>query len=215
MTDPLDKWKSEFGNDYTKRNEITPDLIEARSNMWFNIFSNMPSPPGSILEIGAGNGQNMVAIGNALTFIAQNQNRPDLRCILHACEPNEQARINLQNNVPYVNAYPDSIYDINLEDGVVDFVFTSGVLIHIPPDQLDKAMAEMYRVSSKYIYIAEYFSPQCEEIKYRGNDGMLWRNDFGSLFLDKFKLRVVGYGFYWKRITKLDNLTWWLLEKVH
>lgn len=215
MSDPLDKWKGEFGDDYSKRNELTPELIEARTNLWYNLFSIIGDVPNSMLEIGAGNGQNMIAIGNAITFMSQQQGNKPLKSTLYACEPNGQARANLENNVPYVNSFPDSIYNINLEDSAVDFVFTSGVLIHIPPDQLDKAISEMYRVSSKYIFIAEYFAPQCEEIKYRDNDGMLWRNDFGGLFLDKFKLRVMGYGFYWKRLTKLDNLTWWLLEKVH
>ncbi len=214
MSDPLDKWKGTFGDDYTKRNDITPELIEARSNMWYNMFCFMQDVPKSILEIGAGSGQNMISISNSISYINKEKNT-HFNAHLYACEPNDQARANLENNLPYVNTFKDSIYDINLEDGSVDFVFTSGVLIHIPPERLDKAMSEMYRVSSKYIFIAEYFSPQCEEIKYRDNDGMLWKNDFGGLFLDKFKLRVIGYGFHWKRLTKLDNLTWWLMEKTH
>lgn len=214
MSDPLDKWKGEFGNSYTERNQITPELIEARTTMWVNMFSMMNEVPNSIMEIGAGNGQNLIGIGNAITYLSQQAGK-SIKSIISACEPNDQARYNLEHNVPYVNSYPDNIYDLKQEDSSVEFVFTSGVLIHIPPENLHKAISEMYRVSSKYIYIAEYFAPQCEEIKYRDNDGMLWRNDFGGLFLDKFKLRVVGYGFMWKRLTKLDNLTWTLMEKVH
>lgn len=215
MNNPLDKWKGQFGDDYAARNQITPELIEARTTMWVNVLSILPEVPKSIMEIGAGNGQNLIAIGNAITYIMQNTNNHSIKSIISACEPNDQARHNLEQTVPYVNSYSDTIYDINQDDSSYEFVFTSGVLIHIPPDKLDKAISEMYRVSSKYIFIAEYFAPQCEEIKYRDQEGMLWRNDFAGAFLEKFKLRVVNYGFLWKKITRLDNLTWTLMEKVH
>ena len=213
MNNPLDKWKGQFGDEYAERNKIEPELIEARTNFWMSIFQSMNYVPNSMLEIGAGNGQNMMAIGAAITLLSNE--RSPIKCFLSATEPNQEARANLLINAPYVNIYPDSIYDIKQASGSIDFVFTSGVLIHIPPDQLDKAVSEMYRVSSKYILCAEYFSPQCEEIKYQEQEGLLWRSDFGGVFLDKYKLRVINYGFCWKRITKLDNLTWWLMEKTH
>ena len=36
----------------------------------------------------------------------------------------------------------------------------------------------------------------------------------GGFWLDHLPgLRVIAYGFSWKRLTGLDNLTWWLFEK--
>lgn len=49
---------------------------------------------------------------------------------------------------------------------------------------------------------------------YRGHDDRLFKRDFGGYWLDHFSdLWTVAYGFAWKRITGLDNLTWWLFEK--
>ena len=51
-------------------------------------------------------------------------------------------------------------------------------------------------------------------IPYRGQEGLLFKRDFGGLWLDSFpSLRTVAYGFAWKRVTGVDNLTWWLFEK--
>ena len=42
----------------------------------------------------------------------------------------------------------------------------------------------------------------------------LFKRDFGGFWLDNFPdLQVVKYGFSWKRLTGLDNLTWWVFEK--
>ena len=48
----------------------------------------------------------------------------------------------------------------------------------------------------------------------RRRTGLLFKRDFGALWMDRFHgLRIVDYGFFWKRATGLDNLTWWLFEK--
>ena len=71
-----------------------------------------------------------------------------------------------------------------------------------------------HRVARRYIVCVEYFSDQPETIPYRGHSEVLFKRDFGSLWLDCFPdLRVLDYGFFWKRLTGLDNLTWWLFEK--
>ena len=92
--------------------------------------------------------------------------------------------------------------------------FTSGVLIHIHPDDLLDSMGEIHRVAKRYVVCIEYFSDKPEMIPYRGHDDRLFKRDFGSYYLDNFPdLSVVDYGFSWKRLTGLDNLTWWVFEK--
>jgi pseudaminic acid biosynthesis-associated methylase len=101
-----------------------------------------------------------------------------------------------------------------LQDAAVEFSFTSGVLIHIAPDDLLASCAEIYRVSSRYIACAEYFNPTPVEIEYRGHSGVLFKRDFGGYWLDNFlDLELVDYGFLWRRATGLDDLTWWLFRK--
>lgn len=213
MNNPLDKWKGQFGNDYSDRNQTTPEMLNSRRNLWMNLFQTMGYTPKSILEVGAGNGQNLIAIKDVFDVLGQ---KSPIKCEMSAVEPNEESSSRLIADCPYVSTFRDAdIYALPFNNSSVEFVFTSGVLIHIPPGELDKAMGEIYRVSSKSIFCLEYFAPDCEPIKYRDQEGMLWRNDFGKLYAEKFKLRVVGYGFCWKFITGLDNLTWTLLEKTH
>ena len=102
-----------------------------------------------------------------------------------------------------------------LESSSIDLVFTSGVLIHIAPEDLYTSCSEIYRVSSKYIVSVEYFNPTPVELSYRGHDGVLFKRDFGSFWIENFpNLKVLDYGFFWKPITGLDNLTWWLFRKA-
>jgi len=92
--------------------------------------------------------------------------------------------------------------------------FTSGVLIHVEPGRLVATLDEIHRVSSKYILAAEYFSPRPEALTYRGQDGLLFKNDFGGLYMDRFPdLKLMDYGFFWKRVSGIDDITWWLFRK--
>lgn len=45
-----------------------------------------------------------------------------------------------------------SAFDIPYKDNYFDLVFTSGVLIHIAPQDIKEALKEIYRVSKKYIW---------------------------------------------------------------
>ena len=75
-----------------------------------------------------------------------------------------------------------SAFDLPFKNNYFDLVFTSGVLIHIHPRDQKKAMREMYRVSNKYIWGFEYFNPTEQEIPYRGNRNVLWKNNFLKLW---------------------------------
>jgi spore coat polysaccharide biosynthesis protein SpsF len=104
--------------------------------------------------------------------------------------------------------------DIGLPDGAVDLAFTSGVLIHIHPDQLLASCREIHRVARRYIVCSEYFADTPQEVPYRGNRDALFKRDFGGFYLDNFPdLALVDYGFAWKRSTGLDNPTWWVFAK--
>jgi pseudaminic acid biosynthesis-associated methylase len=161
-------------------------------------------PPAKILEIGCNIGQNLRALARLTT------------AELHAVEPNSQARRRLlDDKVLPAERLTDAVAgETGLPSGAYDLVFTSGVLIHIHPDNLEAAVREMHRLSSRYLLCREYFADRPQEIPYRGLTEALFKRDFGGFFLDLFPDLVVrGYGFQWKRTTGLDNPTWWLFEK--
>jgi len=190
----VDVWAGEFGNAYTERNKSN----HFRKYMWHKILWSLPELPGSVLEVGANIGLNLDAIGGILPS-----------CDLLGLEPNISARKQLA-----YKTVGDTAQEIHLGSRSVDMVFTCGVLIHIHPEELEKVCGEIYRVSDRYIVCIEYFSAKPEEIPYRGCTGLLWKRDFGGFWLDHFSLRTVDYGFFWKRETGLDNLTWWVFEKL-
>lgn len=198
-------WRGEFGNAYVDRNVASSEQMQARLALWSEILSHTISvPPASILEVGANLGINLRAF----------QQLSSARRL--ALEPNEKAReiLVMDGIVAPGDVRGGLAQKIDFPDAVADFAFTSGVLIHIHPDHLAASLKEIHRCSSRWIACVEYFSDKPEMIPYRGHDDRLFKRDFGGLWLDSFPdLRIVAYGFAWKRVTGLDNLTWWLFEK--
>lgn len=201
----LDAWQGDFGDAYIERNAPEPEIMEARRGMWRKILTPLSDdPPTSIFEVGANIGLNLRALGE-LT---------DAR--LMAIEPNASARKRLiaDDVLAADDIYEGVAQSIDLPDGAADMVFTSGVLIHISPADLGAACTEIHRISNKYIACIEYFSDTPEEVRYRSQDGLLFKRDFGEFWLNSFPtLSLVDYGFFWKRTTGLDNLTWWVFRK--
>ena len=75
----------------------------------------------------------------------------------------------------------------------------------------------LYRASDRYIIIAEYYNPSPVEVVYRGHSGRLFKRDFAGEMIDKFpKLRVLDYGFVWRRdpVFPQDDTNWFVLEKA-
>ncbi len=201
----LKAWRGEFGDNYTERNVADDLALHARTRMWARILDPLiGDEPNSILEVGANLGLNLRAVKRLS------------KARLTAVEPNSAARERLVADkiLPAEAVHDATAGELPFADGVFDLAFTSGVLIHIAPDELGSACDEIYRVVSKYILCCEYFSDKEETISYRGRDGLLFKRDFGDFWMTRHPdLCLVDYGFFWKRATGLDNLTWWLFRK--
>ena len=198
-------WLGKFGDDYCKRNIVTTKEVRDCEKIFNDIFKKVSTKKiNRVLEVGCNQGRNLLAMQNVF------------ECECFGIEPNKSARESIKNkNVIISNNIVDAFADdIPFENSFFDLVFTSVVLIHIPNDKLEKCIDEIYRVSRNYILTIEYFSPNNEEIKYRGKKGLLFKRDYGSAFLDKYpKLKLIDYGFFWKRVTLQDNVNWWLFKK--
>lgn len=205
-------WLEEFGDNYHDRNVLTDEQTKNRVAFFAQIF-NMTSEMGkkpylkSIIEVGAGSGNNVKVISK---IISDN----GLNCKLGAIEPNEKARTEL-SKIEGLSVFGTPVPFTDIDLGQYDLAFTSGLLIHIPPNDLIAAMRNIYKLSSKYILCMEYFSPVERMISYRGQEEALWTRDYGSIWKDNFPLTCLGFGFLWKPVTSFDNITWWLFEKVN
>lgn len=206
MTDnqQLDRWRGDFGDAYVDRNSPTPEIVEIQQRVFQRALSAAQPHPESILEVGCNIGINLRAL--------QAVSSADL----FAIEPNSKARdVILQDNVLDEDHLFDGIGgSLPLGDNAVSLAFTCGVLIHIPEPDLQKTLHEIYRVSSQYILCLEYFARDPVTISYHDHGDMLFKRDFGGLYLDLFPdLEIVDDGFFWRRSTGADDLTWCLLKK--
>lgn len=213
MTEQKKLWQGEFGTEYVKRNVITEEQSRARRLLWDNIIKNIYFStkflPTTFLEVGAGIGANLMAINEILTA----DNMPKASYSFSATEINPTAIDVLKFNVPGINLLDTD--KLNKFTNSFDLVFTSGVLIHIHPAHRMQLMRNIYHASRRFVIAIEYFAPETRGIKYRGVDNALWLDDYGSIYLDNFGLRLISYGFCWKKVTGLDNVTYWIFEKTN
>jgi pseudaminic acid biosynthesis-associated methylase len=203
---PLGAWSGAFGDAYTERNSVSADVVRGRVRVLGKALAALESDmPKSVLEVGTNLGLNL----RALPSLVDGE--------IWGVEPNASARAKVTGDgvLPAERMLEGFGHQIPLADGAVDLTFTSGVLIHVDPTLLEQTMREIHRVASKYVLCIEYFSPKPETISYRGEDGLLFKRDFGGLYLDLFpNLELVDYGFFWKRTTVMDDSTWWLFRKA-
>ena len=204
-TDQQKLWAGVFGDYYQDRNKLTDEEVEKREPFLLNILQWSYSVTGhltkSVLEIGAGQGPNILALERISIKSA-------MPMMLYATELNQKARLHLSENCKTVQ-----ILDSIPNEPIADMVFTYGVLIHTHPAHVKNLMDQIFKASKRFIVCCEYFAPETRPMMYRGEKDALWLDDYGSKWLVNHSLRLVGYGFAWKKVTGLDNVTYWIFEK--
>lgn len=195
-------WEGDFGNEYTDRNRGA-GWVAANSAFFSKVLASTHHVK-EVLELGPNIGLNLMALRHLL---------PTAK--LSGVEINEKAASELQSNLQDVDLHVRSILDFQPE-ATWDLVFTKGVLIHINPDKLPLVYELMYRASSRYLLVSEYYNPKPTEVTYRGHTGKLFKRDFAGEILDKFSdLSLIDYGFVYHRDPNFpqDDMTWFLMEK--
>ena len=199
-TEQEEFWAGEFGSDYIDRNN-SESLLYSKVAMWARMLESANNVQ-SIRELGCNIGLNLVALKRL---------RPTLS--LSGYEINvEAARQASEFNVADIKQ--GSILD-KIDDGPVDLTFTAGVLIHINPDYLSNVYANLVDGSNRYVLVAEYYNPSPTQISYRGHKDRLFKRDFAGDMIDNFGLKLIDYGFIYKRDNwaPQDDISWFLLEK--
>lgn len=193
-------WEGNFGDSYANRNVIA----SADRASFFARLLQRTFGVSSVCELGANRGHNLQAIGS----LSPNFTLTGVD-IHHGVVEEMKAD-------PRIDAHCSAIQDYS--PGVpFDLVFVCGVLIHIAPADLPVIYRKLFELSKRYILMNEYFNPTPVEIEYRGHQDRLYKRDFGGDFLDMYKgrVRLVDFGFLWKRVEPAwDNTTWWLFEKT-
>jgi len=193
-------WAGSFGDDYIGRNKSS-ELLFTKVAMWSRILRSANSVM-SVRELGCNVGLNLVAL---------NKLRPELE--LSGYEINEKAVAEAKKS-GVASIFHGSILDV-LDEDPVDLTFTSGVLIHINPDHIDNVYRNLVSGSKRYVLVAEYYNPFPVTVNYRGCSDKLFKRDFAGDLIENYGLKLVDYGFVYKRDNwaPQDDVTWFLLEK--
>lgn len=178
-----ENWGGNHGNEYNQRN---PQNIEDMDKIYAQNYGGVTRSDLNkefidtllrdikILEVGAGVGAQLDGL-QKMGF----QN-------LYGIEINRDAIEISKKNLKGVDIILSSALDLPFKDNYFDLVFTSGVLIHISPDNIKTVIKEIVRCSKKYIWGFEYFAEDYTEVNYRGKDDLLWKTNFAQLYLDTF-----------------------------
>jgi pseudaminic acid biosynthesis-associated methylase len=176
-------WKGEFGKEYTDRNTFDLDALEAvyqknygmtRKQINENSLRGVPRD-ASFLEVGCNTGNQLLVLQKMGYFN------------LSGVELQPYALEIARSRAHDIAWMQGSVQALPYEAKTFDVVFTSGVLIHIAPADLPRAMDEIHRCAKTYIWGLEYYAPETTSVKYRGNDGLLWKMDYARTYLDRFK----------------------------
>jgi len=161
-------YNKEFWDKYADENE-------ARYNEEFAKFTRDLATSlrcTSVLEIGCGTGIDLRLFPDTFQ--------------IHGIDLNDNALDIAKKKLPIVNFKKGGITDLPFEDSSIDFVFTHQLLNYLDDDTLKKGVAEMYRVTGKYIMNCEKF----EETEKQIDENHKFRNMFKRWV--NYKVKIVS-----------------------
>jgi pseudaminic acid biosynthesis-associated methylase len=176
-------WKGEFGREYTDRNTLDADALDALYRKNYGITRT------------AINQESLGDISKRATFLEVGCNTGNQLLLLQRMGYLNLAGVELQpyaleiarSRLPNIALQQGSALAIPHRDALFDVVFTSGVLIHIAPTDLPCAMDEIHRCARSFIWGMEYYAPDVTEVNYRSHTGLLWKMDYAQRYLERFR----------------------------
>lgn len=182
QTEQMSTWANEFGKEYTDRNPHTAAEMNkmyegcfglTRTQLNQEFLDSLPRD-SKILEVGANVGAQL-AVLQEMGFTN-----------LYGIELQGYAVEQSKKYTKGINLIQGSAFDLPFKENYFDLVYTSGVLIHISPADLPKALAEIFRCAKKYIWGFEYYDETYREVTYRGKPNHLWKGNFADIYMKQF-----------------------------
>lgn len=206
-------WAGKLGDDYFVRNNTNGKSLEyvSRQKFWYRLLDGKKGTKKikesfprtgiyKILEVGCGSGEHLAQIPSGPLYgIDVNE-----KSLKYAKEKWGK----YGSNIIYGSAL-----DIPFKDNYFDLVFTCGLLIHIPPDGLLKAMSEIVRCSKKYVLCIEYTFETERERPFLGEMGITWERPYKNMYQNNFNLLTIEKGFLTKK-DGFNDLNYFMLEKI-
>jgi pseudaminic acid biosynthesis-associated methylase len=181
-TPQTSQWTGDFGRAYTDRNTLTVRELDSLCRTNYGItrrqlnesFLEKIPRDARLLEVGCNCGNQLLLL-QEMGFTN-----------LWGAEVQSYALESARARVQGAQLSQASALDLPYEDGYFDLVFTSGVLIHIAPADLPRALDEIHRCARTWIWGSEYYAEEVTHVNYRGHDDLLWKMDYAKSFLDRF-----------------------------
>ncbi len=175
-------WAGDFGREYTDRNTLSGAQLDSLYRTNYGItrrqlnedFLNDIPRDARILEVGCNSGNQLLVL-REMGFTN-----------LWGAEVQSYALELARARVPDAQLSQASALDLPYEDADFDLVLTSGVLIHISPADLERALDEIHRCATTWIWGMEYYAPEVTQVNYRGHDDLLWKMDYVKRYRDRF-----------------------------
>jgi pseudaminic acid biosynthesis-associated methylase len=200
-------WRGAMGQAYTDRSPRDVETLNARYVAAYGIdaaeltgqFLGSLDRSMRVLECGANVGVQLQLL-EAMGFTR-----------LYGLDVQHYAATQAPCRFPYTQG---TVLALPYPDRAFGLVFTSGLLIHVAPRDTPQALAEIRRVSARYIWGHEYYAPTFQAIPWRGCATALWKGDYSRMFCAQFpdlhivRSRLLGH----KTLKHLDTI--YLLERV-
>lgn len=195
-------WSDTYAKDYINKNNNFDKILGIQA--WKTMLRNTEEIH-TLLECGCNIGRNIMFL---------NETHPEARkSIIEISSPAYEF---VTRQYKLEHTFNGAILNSSFDTNQFDLVFTIGVLIHIAPNSLLEHMEKIYEYSRKYILMGEYFNRTPVMLEYQGQKDRLFKRDFGKLFIETFKVRLVDYGFLWGHQydkAGFDDITWWVFER--
>ena len=187
-TKQMEYWAGGFGRDYTERNAFSQQEM---NDVYYKLYGTTRTEMNSrfiadldremrVLEVGSNVGDQLVCLQN------------DGFKHLYGIELQRYAVDLSKNRTRGIDIIEGNAFDVPFKDAYFDLVFTSGVLIHIAPEDIGRALDELFRCTKRYIWCLEYYADVYTSVDYQGHANLLWKANFSSLFLERFSsLRLI------------------------
>ena len=163
-------WAGDFGAGWVDRNARP---FEQRAQLWRELLDRYPCR--SVLEVGAAHGENLRHLSALVPAAA-----------ICGLDVNEAALDAMGEVAPGVQRARATARHLPFRDASFDVVITVGLLIHQPDETLGDVMDEIVRCSARFVICGEYHSDEPTSIRYRDLDGVLFKRDYGQLYVDRF-----------------------------
>lgn len=192
MTEQEDIWRGVFGDEYLERNRIDP---QSRLGFWKHIAKRTCAE--SAFELGCSRGHNLLSLRECgVKYVS-------------GIDINEKAvRAAREHSLPVMVG---PLTDLEWMSSEYDLAFTAGVLIHVPPSDIDAVLFRIKEISREWVLAVEYEDDVEVNVTYRGMKNALWRRPYGRMYhglgLDLWETGKLD------ATDGFDNCTYWLLRK--